>query len=538
MSDHGLRRADWRFLLPAPPSGHFSRLVLLGGDDEQAELLVKAGIALEVTCRLESPGAADAVILLRGTKVSPIDAARMLRGKGVLYAEVDRLQSGRRWLTPRTMERQLSEVGLSLTGVYLVLPRFETGRRYVPMDHPGLLEWYFATLHSAGTPMAFMSSVGLRLAAGPKHRRLGSVAPWYGVTAVGGSPTVPPSVLGHPQLPDSLRPPDVRTLMLTNGQDDGSRVVILPFAPGGKEPVGVVKISRAAAFNGNTVREQEALSSIRQGLDDKLRRSIPQPLGLVQYAGLSVAVESCARGAALTTSTGRFGRGFSEVLEDLQLSVAWLAEFQKQTRSGSSSWTSEDSTHLEARLEQYAEAFRPSDRTRKLLRTTGTQSRALIGAVLPKVCLHNDLGPWNVYREGGHITVIDWELGEGSTGRTGPALCDLIYFVTYWTLRARRLWSEAAKLHGFRNLFLGPGPGDRASAAARAAIRDYFGLSGIDPRFLPPLLVYTWIERTLDQLSRAGTAGQPAVSAAIDQYSRFIHLLSEQRERLFSAPVR
>jgi aminoglycoside phosphotransferase (APT) family kinase protein len=158
--------------------------------------------------------------------------------------------------------------------------------------------------------------------------------------------------------------------------------------------------------------------------------------------------------------------------------------------------------------------------------------------MLPKVCLHNDFGPWNVYRQGDRITVIDWELGgNGTADRTGPALCDLVYFVTYWTLRTRRLWTEAATRRGFRELFLDPSKGGRASRAAHATIREYLARSGIDPRFLPPLLVYTWIERTLDQLARARAGPHAVLPASVEQYAQFVNLLAEHGERLFNDPL-
>ena len=502
-------------------------------------MLMDGGIAGRVSTNASSPGAADAVVLLRHSKVSLGDAARMLQNGGVFYAEVDRRLSGRWWLTPHASERQLREAGLSPTGVYLVFPAFDAGRRYVPIDHPGLVNWYFATLYSPRTPLAMMAAGALHLLAGPKHRRLGAVAPWYGITAVHGSGAAqPPSVLGHPELPDTFRPPCVRVLMLTNGQDDGSRVVIMPFAADAKEPIVALKVSRAAAFNGNTEREHAALSHVRHRLDEEFRRSVPEPLGLVQHAGLAVAVESCAPGRVMTASTGHFGSSFSSAVEDLRLATSWLAEFHRQTQSGPNCWTPEDAAHIDERLEQYARNLQPPDKILNLLRLTSAHSSALTGATLPKVCLHNDFGPWNVYRQGDSITVIDWEFGgEGKVDRTGPALCDLVYFVTHWTLRARRLWSETATGRGFRQLFLDPQEGGRASVAAHAAIAEYLTRCGIDSRFLPPLLVYTWVERTLDQFARAKAGGHPARSPAVSQYVRFMKLMSEAGERLFKYPL-
>ena len=539
MRDLGLRRADWRFLLPAPQNGQFEHLVLLGADSERAAMLLNAGVARRVSTQVTSPGSADAVILLAAAKISFPDAARMLQSGGAFYAEVDRRLTGRWCLTPSRSKRRLHEVGLSVTCVYLVLPGFEAARRYVPIDHPGLLHWYFETLHSPRTLPALIASVGLQVVAGRKYRRLGPVFPWYGITAVSGLATgAVPSVLAQPELPDSLRPPSVRALMLTNGQDDGSRVVFLPFAGEGDDPIGAVKVSRAAAFNGNTEREQHALSNLRQQLDDSFRRSIPEPLGIVQYAGLSVAVESCAPGASLTVSTGQLGRRFSTAVQDLRLSLTWLSEFQRQTRSGPIAWTLEDSQHVDARLEQYAEEVAVADRTRQLLRRSSAELHSLIGATLPKACLHNDFGPWNVYRQGDHISVIDWEFGEqGASDRTGPVLCDLIYFVTHWTLRARRLWSREATLRGFRELFLGPEKGTRASLAARGALKEYLARHGIDGHFLPPLLVYTWIERSLDQLARPRDGGPADIPPLVTQYGQFVDLLAQRGEQLFTDPL-
>jgi Phosphotransferase enzyme family len=499
-------------------------------------MLVHAGVACRVSTEPSSAAVADAVVLLRDARVSLRDALRMLERGGAFYAEVDRRLTGKWGLTPRRFTRQLSESGLFVTGVYLVLPRFDAARRYVPIDHSGLLDWYFETLHSPRSPLALLGSAGLRLAAGRKRRRLDQVVPWYGVTAISSSTIAsPPSVLGNPDLPDSLRPTNVRTVMLTNGQDDGSRVVLLPFEPGGVEPIAAVKVSRIPAFNGNTEREQNGLAAIRQRVDARLKRSIPEPLGIVHDAGRCVAVETCAPGAALTASTGRFGAGFSTLVEDLRLSLGWLLEFQRQTQSGSGAWTSEDATHLDARLTQYAEELPTGERTRELLERTRAQSRALIGISLPKVCLHNDFGPWNVYRRGDHISVIDWELGPGGVAdRSGPGPCDLIYFVTHWTLRARGLWSRAAMLRGFRELFTDQHGGGKATVAARQAIREYLTRFGINGRFLPPLLVYTWVERTLDQLARAQESGQSA--AWVDQYTGFIDLLADRADRLFTDP--
>jgi hypothetical protein len=69
--------------------------------------------------------------------------------------------------------------------------------------------------------------------------------------------------------------------MLTSGRDDGSRVVMMPFAPDGGDPPVVVKTARAAGFNAHTEREQAALATIRASLSSELRDTVPAPLGLM-----------------------------------------------------------------------------------------------------------------------------------------------------------------------------------------------------------------------------------------------------------------
>jgi aminoglycoside phosphotransferase (APT) family kinase protein len=167
-----------------------------------------------------------------------------------------------------------------------------------------------------------------------------------------------------------------------------------------------------------------------------------------------------------------------------------------------------------------------------LLDRTASLARELVGAALPTVWVHNDFGPWNIHRAGTRITVIDWELGPNDTGtRRGPALADLIYFVTEWHLRARRLRGRRAELRGFRDLFLPPtGP---AALAARDALREYMAGVGVDPRFLPLLLVVTWVERALERADRQATAGGRGRAEGTNRYAEYVTLMARRRDQLF-----
>lgn len=132
-------------------------------------------------------------------------------------------------------------------------------------------------------------------------------------------------MLGDPELPLEFRPRDLHPLVLTPGEEDSNRVIFLPFALCGARPLGVLKVSRHPERNTLTENEQAALTTIRTSLDEKMGRTVPQPLGILRWGNLTVGVESCAAGRLLSTSTGRWGASLHQKIDDLRLATAWLA---------------------------------------------------------------------------------------------------------------------------------------------------------------------------------------------------------------------
>src|SRR6185436_7027171 len=148
-------------------------------------------------------------------------------------------------------------------------------------------------------------------------------------------------------------------------------------------------------------------------------------------------VESCAPGAAMVVSSGRRGTRVAEAAADLRAAAEWLARFHGQARTGAERWDAM-ADEVEGRLAAYQNRFAAADDEVHLLRLARARSTALSAATVPAVWRHNDFGPWNVHRSGSRITVIDWELGGADEReRTGPPLCDLLYFATYWYQRVR-----------------------------------------------------------------------------------------------------
>lgn len=528
-TDTSLSRADWRFLLSAAPSGVFEHLAVCGGPPGLAARLREQGIAREVTNTLPACRSADLIALLDGAPIDIAAAAGCLTVGGQLYIEVDRRRHA--GLTPRRLHSRLRAHGLRPEALYWVAPNFASARRYVPLDMPGTLDWYFRALYVPGTPLFWLIRRAVQWVTRRGAHRFGAIAPCYSVIAVSGpSRAVIPGVLQRRILPAPLFREGARPILLTSGQDDGSRVIMLPFAAA-PEPDLILKIARTAAFNTNTMREHEMLADVRARLRDEFRVSLPRPLALLRYGELAVGVESVAPGASLVISSGSWRAPLQRQLADLRLVTDWVAAFHRQTevsQAHGEQW-------LEEGLAAFSRAFGLTAAEVRLFTLARRRLRVLDGARLPFVWQHNDLGPWNIMRSNDTLTVIDWEFGY-SDGRTryGPPLCDLIYFVTHWSYLVRRLFDKQSELHGFYDVFLASAPESHVALPAHAALTRYLDLLSIDHAYIPILLVYTWLTRALDRFERQHTLGTVLTARADNQYLSYVQLLATHANRLFT----
>jgi aminoglycoside phosphotransferase (APT) family kinase protein len=129
----------------------------------------------------------------------------------------------------------------------------------------------------------------------------------------------------------------------------------------------------------------------------------------------------------------------------------------------------------------------------------------------PIVWQHRDFTPWNVLRNsGGHLSVLDWE-----GARPGPALFDLLHFVSHWDEMEADAVTPEERLRAFV----------RGAPASRREIARYCERLGIDPRFVPLLMVYTRVEIALRSPSRTFDA-------------RYVGALSDRGPDLFRDELR
>lgn len=530
----GRRRLDWRFLLPAAPMGSYRHLLLLGGPKGLGERIVETHFAARVSCALPVPGSVDAVVMLHDSPVPLEHVAASLAPGGVYYEEIDRRALARWHWSPARLRRRLQRAGLTLTGYYWAAPDFDQCRRYIPLDVPGVADWYFSSLFVAGTPMHRMLESITHRAAGANGHRLGWFAPCLSITAVKGpAPHTPPSVLNHPQIRDMYWHEDARPMLLTSGQDDASRLVMLPFSvQRGLYPQAVIKIATHPRFNPETEHEQAVLHEVRSRVDAKLRQAIPEPLGAFHYGDLAVGVESCAPGRSLWASSGEWRRAPERKIADAELAAQWLTEFHRQTATCRLRWDAHaGATWLEPVLTAYAQQQKMSAAEIELFAAVRSHAQALTGVELPLVWQHHDFAPWNLYRAGNQLTVIDWESNrECESTRASLPLCNLLYFLTYWHNIASHLYTEQDELAGKQMLFLEPDPANQYVVAARRTLACYMQSLQIDCRFLPLSLVYLWVEQVVYGHTRA----QKLQKTTTNRSLKYVRLLAEHPDRLWA----
>lgn len=526
----GRQRADWRFLLPSS-NGIFRHLVLLGGSADLADKINAAGIAQRVSLDLPTERSADAIAILSNERVDLSHVSKYLAPGGSLYYEVDRRLISNVTFSPGQIRRLVQKSDLSLTGIYWAAPNFESCKRYIPLDSPGPLRWYWSTLFVPGTPLLRVLEILLGIFIGSSNWLFASIVPCFAFTAICGTPNkVLPSVLGLPEIPADLQSPDLHPVVLTSGQDDGSRAVMLPFKPQSCQPEAIIKISSRTDFNENTEREQKVLAEIRSKLDSEICRTIPKPLGLYRYGSLAVGIESSAAGFPLSVSSGRWRETFQDQVNDFLLAANWLQEFHRKTLVERLVWDDAAINRwIETALKTYAQTFGLTPNEERLFARVREHGKKLVGASLPIVWMHYDFGPWNLYRAADNLTVIDWEFGRNwERDRFGPALYDLLYFVTYWNHLVLHLNNEPEELRGFYRLFIAKDCSDKHLQAVHLVIYKYMEFLNMDRRFLPLVLVYLWIEQALHQFSRKLALGRAQEDARSNNRGiKYIDLLAQ-----------
>lgn len=523
-----VRAADWRFLFPPPPAGHYDQLVVLGAPAALLDALVAMSIATKVTDRLPTDGSASAVVVLPGIAVHARALAEALAPGGALYVEVDRrlAQSGR--LGPANLLHKLRAASISPAGVYAVGRRGLAPRRYIPLDGLCAFAWYLRNIYQPRTAGQWIGRAFAVRVATLHPRLLQALLPAYAVVAVRDHPPSVIPVTETATLCSGLYPAATRPLLFGDG---GDRVVALPFARSAPEPSSVLKIPRSAAFHGRTMHEQATTNKLRALLPADLARAIPEPAGIVTSGNTLIATEQYVAGRSLAASSGSWGAPRGRRISDLRITADWLTRFHLATQLDRRAWSERETEEwIDAMFRAYAAAYGVTPAERRLHETARSYAVTLAGTAVPVVWQHRDYAVWNLTRNGDALAVLDWE-----GARPGPPLCDMLHFITSWDLAIRGARGDAA-LRCFRSLFLHPSVHDRYHSAAHESIMSYNTSLDLDVRITPILLLHHRLElaiRRSDQLRDRGTIiGNPRSD---NQEVAMVTMLADHADALFAS---
>jgi aminoglycoside phosphotransferase (APT) family kinase protein len=222
-------------------------------------------------------------------------------------------------------------------------------------------------------------------------------------------------------------------------------------------------------------------------------------------------------------------------LDDFRRAGAWLAEFHHQTEIERLPWSvTESSRWLEKPLEAYCRAFGLIGEEERLFAEARRYAATLTGAPLPIVLQHRDFTVWTILRSGRELSVLDWE---GS--RPGPALCDLLHYVAGWYEAVRGAHDEASRQRCFRKLLFGQGAGDRFCLPIHDLLDRYLMRLNMERRFLPLLVVYTWVELALRRADQQRVQGEshPVNPREGNRNFALLTILAEHSQQLFAGSV-
>jgi GT2 family glycosyltransferase len=514
------RDADWRFLLPGlgRPIRH---MLLLGGAPDLPATVLELGVAERVTTRIADGDRYDAAIILSDAQPALADIASHLTEDAALYWEIDRRTRGNLLMTPARAQRELEALHLTSTGAYWVKPGFPSRHMYLPLSAPGAFRWYLDTLFRTPTLLRRLVKSATRALASA-FNGLNLFAPCYAVTAVRGSARQPAliTLARDAELwddADALQP-----VLLASGEADWNRIVLLLFKPGTDAPSIAIKMPRIASFNEHVEWEHRVLADLNRTTP---RPSVPRS-SLFHWNGLAVCAETCVTGSSLNSRVGSSAAG---AMEDLKLTSAWLQRFNEQTKEPAPARAWLQANLVDRLCARYASLFGPTARETQLFEALTRALNTTDGHTLPLVWQHTDFGPWNVYRDGENISVIDWEVA-----RRGPALNDLLYFVTHWSRAFAARTTRAQRLRHFEELFLTSVPTGPMGYAIHRELGEYMRRLGIEPVLFPFILVYMLLEQAIERAERVGRLGTGAPARLDNIYCDYLAVVARHADRFFS----
>ncbi|HEX8148584.1 MAG TPA: hypothetical protein VF591_15495 [Pyrinomonadaceae bacterium] len=277
------------------------------------------------------------------------------------------------------------------------------------------------------------------------------------------------------------------------------KVVVFLFERGAQLPRLVAKASRNPAHRAALAQEHATLEALRARLGEGLTRTLPEPLAAVEDGGLAAFAEAYVPGRSVYFEMRNGWLPRRRAAEHFRLALAWLAEFQKETRAGEASLAGEVlAENVVKPLRAYQRACSPSAEERTFIAGVLRRAEGLRGERFPLVARQGDFWARNLLVCGGRLCVLDWE---HYAERAAP-FEDLFLFATSYALsypwRLGR-WAEPAA--ALRAAF--KGTGWMARLVRRSLLGHCAGL-GVRPALLEVFFPAFLAARAAEEKGRGG----------------------------------
>lgn len=537
--------ASWWFLLPnIPNSPQQNRLVVKLFSDYAVDLfsqfanIINRPFALgnqQYSQNLPSVEPVDVFCLFAN---ETIDLASQLKQTkfnkdGMIYIEINRLNKGNLFKSPKYIFRLLKQANFKEVGLYLVLPNFNQPKMYVPIFHPESIKWYFDQVFWKDSYLKVWFTRIIQALLPFLSPLVSWIFPYFAVTALKNTATNTNTF----DLATQCESDGANSwpLILNNSIDGGNRTVALIFSAAEKQPVELIKLSSTIEMNHTTANEIENRREIQNQLGS-LTTDIPTIIDSFEYYGLKGYRETVAKGHLLSIVLSHAQLSKKQKIDVLHTVSNWLVQFKEQTTIKTVEWSEEIIERLLInKFDQFRQKFGSTEKVDALFERCLQEAQKLIGLSIPIYRIHFDFAPWNIYYDNGDLTVIDWEFDrDHDDALVGMPLYDLLYFTTYWNHFTFQLYSSEQEHLGFKQLFFNK-DGVKELEQVDQIIESHIDAIGIDKRFLPICLTYVWLEQSLYQHKRIKHLQtiRPAELNNDNRMVKFIYLLSDNLQDLW-----
>ena len=212
---------------------------------------------------------------------------------------------------------------------------------------------------------------------------------------------------------------EISILMLTE-RGGFEKAIMFVFAGLSSKPAFVIKAPKTDEAESSLMREAEVLSALQKGLN--AIEGVPKILFDGYKSGVSLIGESFIDGTPLSQIITQ--ANYKELAMKMTI---WLLELAEKTRTSSAQDLRTD--YKNSILSRFIKSYKPVLNPMQIKQISDVLDKLELEY---RVCVHNDLGLWNILiKSDGSMGIIDWEV----SNLTGYPLTDLIMFLLWMSFQ-------------------------------------------------------------------------------------------------------